>query len=250
MHVSAMVFAAGLGTRLYPLTQDRPKALVEINGRTLLETVVQRIADAGIHDIVVNVHHFSDLMKEFIASHAFDADVRISDETDFLLDTAGGLKFAEPLLQYSDQILLHNVDILSNIDIKALIDNHLQNDAMATLAVRSRKTSRYLLFDKATMRLGGWENVSTGEKRVEFPMSEELPLGFSGIHVVRRDILSHIPAGEKLSMTPLYLGLAANHLIQGYLHQTDDWMDVGKYEDVVKLQATAASGGKSQLENK
>lgn len=237
MHVSAMVFAAGLGTRLYPLTQDRPKALVEINGRTLLETVIQRITEAGIRDIVVNVHHFSDLMKEYIASHSFDADIRISDETDFLLDTAGGLKFAEPLLQNSDHILLHNVDILSNIDLKSLIDNHLQNDAMATLAVRSRKTSRYLLFDKTTMRLCGWKNVSTGEKRVELPMGEELPLGFSGIHVVSRDIFNHIPAGEKLSMTPLYLDLASKYLIQGYLHQDDEWMDVGKYDDVVKLQS-------------
>ena len=236
MKISAMIFAAGLGTRLYPLTQDRPKALVQIGGRTLLETVIQRITEAGIHDIVVNVHHFSSLMKEYIAAHTFDADIRISDESEILLDTAGGLKFAEPFLRGADQILLHNVDILSDIDIKSLIDNHLRSGALATLAVRSRKTSRYLLFDRATMRLCGWQNVSTGEKRVEVAMSEEVPLGFSGIHIVQRDIFNHIPAGEKLSMTPLYLDLAAHHRIQGYLHQNDNWMDVGKYEDVVKLQ--------------
>lgn len=232
-----MVFAAGLGTRLYPLTQDRPKALVEIHGQTLLETVIHKICDAGIHDIVVNVHHFSELMKDFINTHSFDANIRISDETDLLLDTAGGLKFAEPLLQQADHILLHNVDILSNINLNNLINSHLQSNASATLAVRERKTSRYLLFDRSTMRLGGWENTKTGEKRIVTPMKEEIKLGFSGIHVVKRDILQYIPEGEKLSMTPLYLDLAEKHLIQGYLHQEDEWMDVGKYEDVIKLQA-------------
>ncbi len=237
MKTTAMIFAAGLGTRLYPLTKDRPKALVEVNGKTLLETVIQRITDAGIHDIVVNIHHFSDLMKQFIATHSFDADIRISDETDLLLDTAGGLKFAEPLFQNSDHILLHNVDILSNINLNQLINYHLRSNAMATLAVRERTTSRYLLFEHDTMRLCGWENVKSGEKRVEMPMQHEYPLGFSGIHVVRRDILDHIPAGVKLSMTPLYIDLASRYLIQGYLHQQDDWMDVGKYEDVVKLMS-------------
>ena len=235
MRTTAMIFAAGLGTRLYPLTKDRPKALVELNGVTLLETVIRRITDADIHHIVVNIHHFSDLMKQFIATHPFDAEVLISDETDLLLDTAGGLKFAEPFFQDSDHILLHNVDILSNIDLKKLIDSHLQSGALATLAVRERTTSRYLLFERDTMRLCGWENVKSGEKRVEIPMQHEYPLGFSGIHVVRRDILDHIPAGQKLSMTPLYVDLAAQYPIQGYLHQHDDWMDVGKYEDVVNL---------------
>ena len=237
MRVLGMIMAGGKGERLYPLTKDRPKALVEVNGKTLLETVIHRITDAGIHDIVVNVHHFSDLMKQFIATHSFDADIRISDETDLLLDTAGGLKFAEPFFQNSDHILLHNVDILSNINLNQLIDYHLQSNAMATLAVRERTTSRYLLFERDTMRLCGWENVKSGEKRVEMPMQHEYPLGFSGIHVVRRDILDHIPAGVKLSMTPLYIDLASRYLIQGYLHQQDDWMDVGKYEDVVKLMS-------------
>ena len=235
-NICAMVFAAGLGTRLYPLTKDRPKALVEIHGKTLLETVIQRIIDSGIRHIVVNVHHFSDLMKEYLASHPFDADIRISDETDFLLDTGGGLKFAEPLFGNARHILLHNVDILSTIDLNKLVDSHITSGAMATLAVRQRNTSRYLIFERATMRLCGWENVKTGEKRMEVPCTDGVPLGFSGIHVVRRDILDHIPSGQKLSMTPLYLDLAAQHPIYGYLHQNGQWMDVGKYDDVVRLQ--------------
>ena len=233
--ICAMVFAAGLGTRLYPLTKDRPKALVEIHGKTLLETVIQRIIDSGIRHIVVNVHHFSDLMKEYLASHPFNADIRISDETDFLLDTGGGLKFAEPLFGDARHILLHNVDILSNIDLNKLIDSHIASGAMATLAVRQRKTSRYLIFDRSTMRLCGWENTKTDEKRMEVPCTDGISLGFSGIHIVRRDILDHIPAGQKISMTPLYLDLAAKYPIYGYLHQKDEWMDVGKYEDVVRM---------------
>ncbi|MBO4646011.1 MAG: NTP transferase domain-containing protein [Bacteroidales bacterium] len=235
MKTKAMIFAAGLGTRLYPLTQDRPKALVEIHGKTLLETVIRRITDAGIHEIVVNVHHFSGLVKEFLSTHTFEADILVSDETQFLLDTAGGLKFAEPLLHDADHILLHNVDILSDLDLKKMIDSHIDSHAWATLAVRERETSRYLLFEKATMRLCGWKNVKSGEIRQILPMKEELALGFSGIHVVKREILDLIPAGQKLSMTPLYLDLAQDHTINGYMHPEGQWMDVGKYEDVKKL---------------
>lgn len=233
--MKAMVFAAGLGTRLYPLTKDRPKALVEIQGKTLLERVIQRIIDAGITDIVVNVHHFSDLMKIYLQQHRFNADIAISDESDFLLDTAGGLKFAEPLLNDADDILLHNVDILSNIDLKKLMATHSNSPALATLAVRERVTSRYLLFERDTLRMCGWRNVKTGEEIIPVAMQNEMPLAFSGIHIVKREILDFIPPQEKLSMTPLYVRLAADHYIQGFVHQHDEWMDVGKYEDVKNL---------------
>lgn len=235
-NICAMVFAAGLGTRLYPLTKDKPKALVEIHGKTLLESVIRRITDSGIHRIIVNVHHFSTLIKEYIASHSFDADILISDETDFLLDTGGGLKYAEPLFGDATHILLHNVDILSDINIHSLIDNHLSKGAIATLAVRQRQTSRYLIFEQETMRLCGWENVKSGEKRIEIPCTNSIPLGFSGIHIVQREILNHIQSGQKLSMTPLYLDLASHFPIYGYLHQDGTWMDVGKYDDVVRLK--------------
>ena len=132
-------------------------------------------------------------------------------------------------------LFLHNVDILSDLDLKKMIDSHIDSHAWATLAVRERETSRYLLFEKATMRLCGWKNVKSGEIRQILPMKEELALGFSGIHVVKREILDLIPAGQKLSMTPLYLDLAQDHTINGYLHHEGQWMDVGKYEDVKKL---------------
>lgn len=233
--VAAMIFAAGLGTRLYPLTKDKPKALVEINGQPLLQTVIERIIAAGITDIVVNVHHFSQLVKDYLASHSFEADIRISDETDFLLDTGGGLKFAEQLLNPADHILLHNVDILSDIDLNRLIINHIENEALATLAVKERPTSRYLIFDKKTMQLCGWENVKTGETLESRCTDNPVKLAFSGIHVVSKAIFPMIPAGKKISMTPLYVEMAKTQNIRGYLHQQDQWMDVGKYEDVMKL---------------
>lgn len=233
--VAAMIFAAGLGTRLYPLTKDKPKALVEINGQPLLQTVIERIIAAGITDIVVNVHHFSQLVKDYLASHSFEADIRISDETDFLLDTGGGLKFAEQLLNLADHILLHNVDILSDIDLNRLIINHIENEALATLAVKERPTSRYLIFDKKTMQLCGWENVKTGETLESRCTDNPVKLAFSGIHVVSKAIFPMIPAGKKISMTPLYVEMAKTQNVRGYLHQQDQWMDVGKYEDVMKL---------------
>ena len=233
--VAAMIFAAGLGTRLYPLTKDKPKALVEINGQPLLQTVIERIIAAGITDIVVNVHHFSQLVKDYLASHSFEADIRISDETDFLLDTGGGLKFAEQLLKTADHILLHNVDILSDIDLNRLIINHIENEALATLAVKERPTSRYLIFDKKTMQLCGWENVKTGETLESRCTDNPVKLAFSGIHVVSKAIFPMIPSGKKISMTPLYVEMAKTQNVRGYLHQQDQWMDVGKYEDVMKL---------------
>ena len=227
-----MIFAAGLGTRLYPLTAHKPKALVKINGETLLATAIQKMIDANIHDIVINVHHYSGLIKEYLQQHSFHAQISVSDETAKLLDTAGGLKFAEPLLQGADHILLYNVDILSNINLAELVNNHIEQENLATLAVRDRSTSRYFLFDKNTKQLGGWENVKTGEQKIVYPMENPVALAFSGIHIVQHKILDFIPMGEVLSMTPLYLSLALQHPIRYYLHQQDTWMDVGKYEEV------------------
>ena len=238
--VAAMIFAAGLGTRLYPLTKDKPKALVEINGQPLLQTVIENIIAAGITEIVVNVHHFSQLVKDYLASHSFEANIQISDETDCLLDTGGGLKFAEQLLKTADHILLHNVDILSNIDLNRLIINHIENGALATLAVKERPTSRYLIFDKKTLQLCGWENVKTGERLESRWTDNPAKLAFSGIHVVSKEIFPLIQSGKKMSMTPLYVEMAKTQNIRGYLHQHDQWLDVGKYEDVMRL------GGRSE----
>jgi len=230
--VKAMIFAAGLGTRLYPLTADKPKALVRIDGKTLLQNAIETVARAGIHEIVVNTHHFSDQIKNFIATHSFDTDIQISDESNQLLDTAGGLKFAEPLFANATDILLYNVDILSSINLSQLIQYHIDSQSLATLAVKNRFTSRFFIFDNNTMQLCGWQNNKTGEKLLPRPTTHELPLAFSGIHVVKKEILNFIPDNQKLSMTPLYLQLSENQVIKGYLHEDDTWMDIGKYDDL------------------
>jgi NDP-sugar pyrophosphorylase family protein len=220
-----MIFAAGLGTRLYPLTANKPKALVEYQGKPLLEHALTKVMEAGIEHIVVNVHHFGEQIIDFINQHHFNAKIDISDEREKLLETAGGLKFAEHFFKNCDQILLYNVDIISSIDLKRFIDN---KGEMATLAVRNRQTGRYFLFEEDEMRLCGWENITTKEKIVCYETGKTTPLAFSGIHTVNKKIFDYIPNNEKISFTPLYLKLAKEHYIHGYLHDEDTWLDAGK----------------------
>lgn len=235
MSTSAMIFAAGLGTRLYPLTANRPKALVCYEGKPLLEHVLDKIIAAGIHDIVVNVHHFPDQIIEFLKAHPKDARVRVSDERAYLRDTAGGLKFASPLLANSDHVLLHNVDILSSIDLAKLVEHHIASGADATLAVRDRKTARYLLFDPDNLSLCGWRNAQTGEKILSRDLPNAIPLAFSGIHVVNQKVMNNLPTVEKSSIVPFYVQKAGSLHIQGYWHQSDEWLDVGKYKDFCNI---------------
>ena len=163
----AMIFAAGLGTRLRPLTDSMPKALVPVCGKPLLQIVIDRLVSFGIRDIVVNVHHFAGMIEDYLASHPVPGvKVRISDEREQLMDTGGGILHAENLLG-ADRFLVHNVDIISDLDLEWL-DSSVRSDALATLAVSERKTSRYLLFDD-DMRLKGWTNISTGEVRSPYP---------------------------------------------------------------------------------
>ena len=232
---SALIFAAGLGTRLYPLTANRPKALVEYEGKTLLEHVLDKIVAAGIHDIVVNVHHFPDQIIDFLKAHPKDARVRVSDERAYLRDTAGGLKFASPLFANSDHVLLHNVDILSSIDLKKLVEHHMTSGADATLAVRDRSTARYLLFDPDDLSLCGWRNVQTGEEILSRNLPTAVSLAFSGIHVVNRRVINNLPTVEKSSIVPFYVQEAGKLSIQGYWHQEGSWLDVGKYKDFCNI---------------
>ncbi len=235
-NVAAFVFAAGLGTRLYPLTASRPKAMVRYQNKPLIQHVLDKIIEAGIRHIVVNVHHFPDQIIEFVHNHHFDADIRFSDERAYLRDTAGGLKFAEPLLPEGTQLLLYNVDIISSINLQEMVRAHRSSDAAVTLAVRDRKTARYFVFDADNGRLCGWKNLSTGECRMGAHMpTRTVDLAFSGIHLMNRTMLSYIPTVEKSSITALYLQIMNNFKIQGYLHQNDEWMDVGKFDEFCNI---------------
>lgn len=226
--MKAIIFAAGLGTRLQPLTNSKPKAMVELNGKPLLFHAIHRLKKAGISEIIVNVHHFS----EQIISYAFNTDfgipIHISDESDELLDTGGGIKKAAHLLQDEAPFLAYNVDVISSVNIKKVVALHKTQNALVTLVVRKRETSRYFMFDKK-MNLTGWKNFSTGDEKIShFNFDHSRPYAFSGIHVISQDIFPLIKEEGKFSVVPLYLELAKKHPLIGYEDTSDFWIDLGK----------------------
>ena len=231
--MKALIFAAGLGTRLKPLTDNKPKALVEINGKTLLELVIQKLVNQGFNDIIINVHHFSEMIKEFLLQkNNFNINIQISDETDQLLDTGGGLKHASWFFNDEKPFLVYNVDIFTSLDLQKLYNQHLSSKALATLAIRDRKTSRYFLFDN-NLRLHGWENISSGEKKLITGQEENLKrLAFSGIQVLNPEIFKWINQTGKFSIVDVYLNLLSNHLIMGFDHSDTTWLDVGRPENI------------------
>ena len=219
----AMIFAAGLGTRLKPLTDTMPKALVPVGGQPLLWHVIMKLKAAGYERIVVNVHHFAQQIIDYLQANTnFGLDIRISDERQQLLETGGGIKKALPLFDANAPILIHNVDILSNLDLCALpMDAPL-------LVVSERKTKRYLQFDD-TMRLVGWKNIETGELKG----SEGRSLAFSGIHIFHPSLaplLSDWP--ERFPIMDFYLKACGDHLIRGYEARDLNLLDVGKLDSL------------------
>ncbi|MBR1769641.1 MAG: nucleotidyltransferase family protein [Bacteroidales bacterium] len=232
--MQAMIFAAGLGTRLYPLTRELPKALVEINGVTLLERVINKMIKAGISDIVINVHHFADKIIKFLSDKNFPCNIKISDERDLLLDTGGGVMkaFNDALFNPDEDILLHNVDILCDLDFNLLHSFHLENRHLATLCVKQRETSRYLLFD-AKDRLCGRENRKTGEKTLIKDCPEPKSYAFSGIHIIRPTLLEKINLKGKFSIIDAYLQVAQCEDIHCFLDKESRWLDVGKPESLL-----------------
>lgn len=227
--MEAMIFAAGLGTRLEGETSDKPKALVDVGGKPLIQHAIEKLVNAGASKIVVNVHHFAELLAGFIKGHSWGVDVQISDETGRLLETGGGLKKAAPLFSGKEPILIYNVDILSNLNLRLLYQTHLASNALATLVVRDRETSRYLKFD-AEMKLSGWLNKKSGETKVSRPevFEQSRELAFSGIHIVQPELFEMFPAEDRFSITDWYLELAKTKTIQGYFDKSELWMDVGK----------------------
>lgn len=223
-----MIFAAGLGTRLRPLTNDKPKALVEVDGMPLLEIAIRRLKYFGITDIIINIHHFGDLILSFLERHNnFDINIQISDERALLLNTGGGLKKAAWFLQDAP-FLLFNTDIISNVDLPNLMKAHLASGALATLATRQRDTSRYFLFNE-TNRLVGWTNVKTGEIKLPVSTDNYTKAAFSGIHAISPAIFDFMPAEDVFSIVDVYLNTANTAVINGYPHDSDSWLDVGKH---------------------
>jgi NDP-sugar pyrophosphorylase family protein len=226
--MKAMIFAAGLGTRLRPLTDNKPKALVEVAGKTLLQRAIEKVSDAGFDEIVVNIHHFGGQIIDFLKKNDnFGLDIRISDERGELLDTGGGILKARQLLEGLEPFLVYNVDVLCSLDLKKLLEWHRKHKALATLVVRKRETARYLLFDKE-MQLSGWTNSKTGEIKMARQTPEVGKFAFSGIHIIEPSIFPLITETGKFPIIPMYLRLAAQNAVYGFEDTSGLWMDLGK----------------------
>lgn len=258
--MKALIFAAGLGTRLQPLTNTIPKALVPLAGKSLLQWQVERLRDAGIRDIVVNVHHFPDMIIDAIAqADGWGCRIQVSDERDLLLNTGGGLRQAKELLispnSPDEPILACNVDILSNIDIPHLLSTYVREqaenpDTVGLLVVSQRQTQRYLLFDQ-TKRLVGWTNKATGEYRPtsltqQTNLSALETLAFSGMQVLKPTIfecMQNVVAdkGSVFSLIDLYLSACDQHTFKAYMPTDYKMMDVGKIEQVREAELFAQS---------
>ena len=233
----AMILAAGLGTRLKPLTDSTPKALVKINDHTLLELQINKLKSEGFDQIIVNVHHFGDVIKEYLKqNNFFNCSIEISDESEKLLDTGGGLKKASHFFPDGKPFLVYNVDILSNINLKKLMDFHLASKGIATLAIQDRESSRKFLFDKNKI-LYGWMNYKTGEKIItRDERSEFFAYSFSGVQIVDPKIFEYFPDKNVFSLIELYLIAAKKEKIFGYVHSEDEWIDFGKMENLSEAE--------------
>ena len=224
----AMILAAGLGTRFKPWTDLHPKALAPINGKTLLQRNIEYLQRYGIWDIVVNVHHFAgQIVTALMDNRGWGSRITISDESKEVLETGGGLKKAQTWLADAPFVLL-NVDILTDMDLGAMIADHFIHRPLATLAVTGRKTSRYFLFN-AGNELCGWRNVRTGQQRMAKPVDgEPIEKAFSGVHIIDPSIFQFMDHEGKFSMVDVYLDLAAGHIIRGWDHSNSLLIDVGR----------------------
>jgi MurNAc alpha-1-phosphate uridylyltransferase len=239
--MKAMIFAAGLGTRLKPITDHIPKALVPVAGKPMLERVILKLKAAGFDDIVINIHHFGEQIIDFLqVNNNFGVTIHLSDERDMLLDTGGGIQKARVYFEKSSEpFLVHNVDILSNVDLNDLYNAHLQNKSVATLLVSERKTSRYLLFNKQ-LKLRGWINKKTSEiKPKGLPYNNDyLEYAFNGIHVLSPDIYRYMDEQWKgaFSIIDFYMDTCQKTDIAGYLKKDLHLLDIGKPETLVEAE--------------
>lgn len=236
--MKALLLSAGLGSRLKPFTDHHPKALAPVNGRSLLEWNIRNLQRFGIWDIVVNVHHFAGQIIDLLQQeNGFGSNIEISDESDEVLETGGGLKKAAAFLRQEPDFLVMNVDILTNADIAKMIAHHRTGNAWATLAIQQRSSSRYFLFDD-DMVLRGWENVQTGEEKIPGGGKDAAwkSYAFSGIHVMSSAILDQIRQEGKFSLVETYLDLCSSGNIRGWDHTGDLLLDVGKPESLAKAE--------------
>jgi NDP-sugar pyrophosphorylase family protein len=239
--MKAMILAAGLGTRLLPLTETTPKALVEINGRPILEIIILRLKKYGFRDIIINVHHHYKQVLDFLRSNNnFGVNIQISDEREKILETGGGIKKASWFLNGSEPFLVHNVDVISDIDLKEIYDFHCQRKPLVSLVVKYKNSARSLLFNKS-LRLCGWENRDTGQSKVigNITAHDMMKIGFCGIHVIDPLIFKYMEDYDKFSIIKTYMNVAGDQIIYGYPAEDNLWIDIGSFEQLEYAQNIA-----------
>ncbi len=234
--MKAMLLAAGLGTRLKPFTDKHPKALALVNGKTLLQRNIEYLQQFGIDELVINVHHFAKQIIDEIKKHnGWNSNIEISDETDAVLETGGGLKRAKDYFKNESPFVLMNVDVLTDLDLHKMISAHLKNKPLATLATTSRNSSRALLFN-AENYLCGWKNIKTGEIKIPKASETLIPKAFSGIHVLDHRIFELLPQEGKFSIIDSYIDLCKTNTIQSFDHSGGQFKDVGTVESVLEAE--------------
>jgi NDP-sugar pyrophosphorylase family protein len=238
--MKAMIFAAGLGTRLGHVTKKTPKALVEINGKPMIERTITRLKSHGVSDIIINLHHFPDQVKSFVQSkNNFGINITYSDESEQLLETGGGLMKASWFFNDGEPFFVHNVDVLSDIDLSEMWRYHHINKPLATLFVQKRVSSRYFLFNNQ-MLLKGWTNTNTGETiKVDDSAIQLNQLAFNGIHIINPEIFKLIKNKGVFSITGSYLELAGNNPIFGFNAKQAKYIDIGKPKSLVEGEKLA-----------
>ena len=226
----AMILAAGLGKRLKPLTDHKPKALLKWEGKPLLEQIILKLKSSGFTSIIINVHHHAGLIMDFVKQKDdFGIEIKFSHEADELLDTGGGIANASWFFR-EDPFLVYNVDILSDIDLRAMYKDHLKSGAIATLAVKERVTTRSLLMSEDA-KLKGWRDNRTGETILTGTSAEGLvPIAFSAVHIMDPKVFALFPKEKRFPLMPFYLDLAKTHPVNLYRHDRDSWADMGKLE--------------------
>jgi N-acetyl-alpha-D-muramate 1-phosphate uridylyltransferase len=242
--MKAMILAAGLGTRLKPWTDHHPKALAVVNGKSLLQRNIEYLQQHGIDDVVINVHHFANQIQDAISqNNGWGSSIAISDESNQVLETGGGLWKAKTLLQDADHFALLNVDMLTNLNLSSMIAEHTTTNALASLAITDRNSSRAFLWNN-NLQLCGWRNNASNEQKIMTDDASALTAyAFSGIHIISNSIFTQmaqypamIEAG-KFGMVEVYLNICKQNKITGHLHSGDKLLDVGKPESIAVAEA-------------
>lgn len=234
--MKAMIFAAGLGTRLAPYTNSQPKAMVEIAGKPMLQMQIEKLKDFGFNYIVINVHHFSQQIIDFIKANDFGVDIYISDETEMLLDTGGGLKNAEKFFMDNDNFLLHNVDIYSNIDLRDMYNYHVKLENLVTMASMHRKSSKSLMFDDNN-QLCGWKDYKTNSEIISIKKPFYNEMAFSGVYIYNYKIFKLLNKEGVFPIIPELLEISKNNKINAYIHDDKYILDLGKPEAIKECES-------------